>query len=188
MENSIVKVKGNVNELIFETAFLLHMCGYAFYTIPGWGIGIYYAFYLLFLGAGAYYSLGKILRTRSLSVNLFTVWNLIFVLVAALSVLWAVSLGDTLDIAFRLLQNLFTAYFLTDYVTNSGKMRRILNLTVFSVMFLAASILIFTPVSQWFAGDIGNFYYNRNITSGIETIGAIISLVLVYVIFFFFLW
>lgn len=180
MENSIVKIKGNANELIFETAFLLHMCGYAFYTVPGWGIGIYYAFYLLFLGAGAYYSLGKILRTRSLSINMFTVWNLIFVLVAALSVLWAVSLGDTLDIAFRLFQNLITAYFLTDYVTNSGRMRRILNLTVFSVVFLAVTILIFTPVSQWFAGDIGNFYYNRNITSGIEIIGAIISLVLAF--------
>lgn len=180
MENSIIKINGNATELIFETAFLLHMCGYAFYTIPGWGIGLYYFFYILFLASGAYYSLGKILHTGSLSVNLFTVWNLIFVLVAALSVLWAVSLGDTLDIAFRLFQNLITAYFLTDYVTSGIRMRRILNLTVFSVVFLAATILIFTPVSQWFAGDIGNFYYNRNITCGIEIIGAIISLVLAF--------
>ncbi len=180
MENSIIKINGNANELIFETAFLLHMCGYAFYTIPGWGIGLYYVCYLLFLASGAYYSLGKILRNRSLSINLLTVWNLIFVLVAALSVLWAVSLGDTLDIAFRLFQNLITAYFLTDYVTNGIRMRRILNLTVISVVFLAATILIFTPVSQWFAGDIGNFYYNRNITCGIEIIGAIISLVLAF--------
>lgn len=180
MKNGIIKTDRDINELVFETAFLLHMCGYAFYTIPGWGIGIYYVFYVFFLGAGAYYSFLKILSTRSLTVNSFTVWNLIFVIVAALSVLWAVSLSDTLDIAFRLFQNLITAYFLTDYVTDSGKMRRILNLTVFSVVFLAVTILIFTPVSQWFAGDIGNFYYNRNSTCGIEIIGAIISLVLAF--------
>lgn len=194
MANGIIKTDRNLNELVFETAFLLHMCGYAFYTIPGWGIGIYYLFYLLFLGAGICYSLGKISRRRLLNVNLFTLWNLIFVLVAVLSVLWAVSPEDTLDMAFRLFQNFLTAYFLTDYVSNGGKMRRILNLTVLSVVFLAATILIFTPVSQWFAGDIGNFYYNRNTTCGIEITGAVISLVLAfaagekrYYIFYFFL-
>lgn len=180
IKNGIIRISGNIGDIFFETAFLLYMCCHAFYTIPGWGIGIYYVFYIIFLGAGACYSLGKFLRTHSLSVGLFTLWNLIFVLISLLSVLWAVSESDTLDIAFRLLQNFITAFFLIDYVTDGGKMRRILTLTVVSVVFLAVTILIFTPASQWFAGDIGNFYYNRNITSGIEITGAVISLVLAF--------
>ncbi len=180
MKNGIIRISGDMGDIFFETAFLLHMCGYAFYTIPGWGIGIYYVFYILFLGAGACNSLGKFLRTHTLSVGLFTLWNLLFVLISVLSVLWAVSKGDTLGIAFRLLQNLITAFFLIDYVIDGGKMRRLLTLTVVSVVFLAVTILIFTPVSLWFAGDIGNFYYNRNITCGIEITGAVISLVLAF--------
>lgn len=180
MENGIVKINRDLKDIFFETAFLLHMCGYAFYTIPGWGIGIYYIFYIFFLMAGACCSLSKIFRAGSVTVNSITVWSTAFTFISALSVLWAVSREDTLDITFRLFQNLIAVYLITDYVTDSGKMRRLLKSTVFSVVFLGATILVFTPVSQWFAGDIGNFYYNRNITCGIEIIGAVISLVLAF--------
>lgn len=133
-----------------------------------------YAYYFTFFAVIGLTFLVNILDRPTVSVKLPTIWYGIFIVLCALSSVWALyDLNLSLRYISRMVQVLLVCYCITLYIKTREDFDRFTALFTAAVMIMIASVFIRTQPSAWFSGFLGRIG-NENVTgNNINTIAYI---------------
>ena len=133
-----------------------------------------YAYYFTFFAVIGLPFLLNILGRPTVSVKLPTIWYGIFIVLCALSSVWALY-DQNLSLRYisRMVQVLLVCYCITLYIKTREDFDRFTALFTAAVMIMIASVFIRTQPSAWFSGFLGRIG-NENVTgNNINTIAYI---------------
>ena len=102
-------------------------------------------------------------RNLRIYLPLQTIWYGAFILLAALSGLWADSLASALYPISRMIQVLAVTYCMEIYLENEENLERYITAVMAATLFMIVYIFVRTPRSRWFSGFLGQVtQYNTN--------------------------
>ena len=125
---------------------------------------IYYIlFFFLFIGYSLVLFFFRSVKRLRLYLPLQTVWYGAFILLSALSGLWAESLSSALFPLSRMVQILAITYCLSVYINSEENLERYISVVIAATIAMIIYIFIMTPHTQWFSGFLGKVtHYNTN--------------------------
>jgi len=88
-------------------------------------------------------------------IHLYEYWQILFVVYAALSVLWCIDMGKTYSILFELLKVMIVCFILTQRLTSEKEVDRLLGLLWLALCYMLAVILLRTPLSAFGTERLG---------------------------------
>ena len=133
-----------------------------------------YAYYFTFFAVIGLTFLVNVLGRPTVSVKLPTIWYGIFIVLCALSSVWALY-DPNLSLRYisRMVQVLLVCYCITLYIKTREDFERFTALFTAAVMIMIFSIFVKTPYSMWFTGFFGRIGYENVTGNNINTIAYI---------------
>lgn len=144
---------------IYDVALLFLLCTITSHNSMVEGTNyIYYAAFFLFIGVAAFRAIVRSnLSLRHFSIPVQTFWYGIFIIVCVSSVLWAKYPDSVMEMISRMVQNLALSYLIILNVETKIDFRRVQNIFILSVVYMAFKILFSVPASQLFSRHLGNY-------------------------------
>lgn len=133
-----------------------------------------YAYYFTFFAVIGFTFLVNVLGRPTVSVKLPTIWYGIFIVLCALSSVWALY-DPNLSLRYisRMVQVLLVCYCITLYIKTREDFERFTALFTAAVMIMIVSVFVRTPPSLWFFGFFGRIGYNNVTGNNINTLAYI---------------
>lgn len=133
-----------------------------------------YAYYVTFFAVIGLSFLVNILGRPTVSVKLPTIWYGIFIVLCALSSVWALY-DPNLSLRYisRMVQVMLVCYCVILYIKTRGDFERFTALFTAAVMIMIFSIFVRTPYSAWFSGFFGRIGYENVTGNNINTVAYI---------------
>lgn len=91
----------------------------------------------------------------ALKMNRFKIWLIVFLVYAALSSLWAIDASNSYDVLFNLMKVGAVCFFIMPQLKTREEIEHILWIMFWALVYMAALLLLRTPVSQWGTERIG---------------------------------
>lgn len=133
-----------------------------------------YIYYITFFAVIGLSFLVSILGRATVSVKLPTIWYGVFIVLCALSSVWALY-DPNLSLRYisRMVQVLFICFCITLYIKTREDFERFTMLFTAAVMIMIFSVFVRTPYALWFSGFFGRIN-NENVTgNNINTLAYI---------------
>lgn len=133
-----------------------------------------YAYYFTFFAVIGLTFLVNVLGRPTVSVKLPTIWYGIFIVLCALSSVWALY-DPNLSLRYisRMVQVLLVCCCIALYIKTREDFERFTALFTAAVMIMIFSIFVRTPYSMWFLGFFGRIGYNNVTGNNINTLAYI---------------
>ena len=133
-----------------------------------------YAYYFTFFAVIGLAFLVNVLGRPTVSVKLPTIWYGIFIVLCALSSVWALY-DPNLSLRYisRMVQVLLVCYCITLYIKTREDFDRFTALFIAAVMIMIVSVFVRTPPSLWLFGFFGRIGYNNVTGNNINTLAYI---------------
>ena len=132
------------------------------------------AYYFTFFAVIGLTFLVNVLGRPTVSVKLPTIWYGIFIVLCALSSVWALY-DPNLSLRYisRMVQVLLVCYCITLYIKTREDFDRFTAMFIAAVMIMIVSVFVRTPPSLWFFGFFGRIGYNNVTGNNINTLAYI---------------
>ncbi len=185
---SIIKRNGKLNiffrkiefDHIIDISFFVMLC--AHFCIHSENNYVYYTGFFLFIGTSLIKVFMRMRMDGKVNVPSVFWWYLAFALFGLASVLWSEFPRVSLQAMTRFAQILAIVFCMSQsYATKKG-FNQCLKLICYAGVFCMLFVFIRTPVSMWFAGELGSYATkaNVNVIGMIMVVCTIISLYFAY--------